>query len=270
MEKKSNKGLIIVLVLFILISIVLGGYIVYDKGYLDSLLGKEKVVNPKEGKEVEKLSVDDKVIQDLYVKIKKTNVYDQMLIDQVLENKTEIIVKEDFDSYTLNYYGYRNLKDSKLEKDFCQNYPNILALTDYICGEDSDTNTDTTNNYTNVFVEEDLKESVEEIFGKNSYKTTEIIGVSFGEYYVYDSISKKYVDTYVKVDGDGEVFDRVLLKEYKVKLVDVKQKENGLSLIESVKYEDNDNSEDSVDEKISYNYRLDNGAYYLYSISLVK
>lgn len=261
MEKKSNKGLIITLVLFILISIALGGYIVYDKGYLDSLLGKEKVVEPKEekeeSKEVEKLSLDDKVIQDLYAKIKSKNAYDQVLISQVLENKKELITK-DLDSNILNYYGYRNLKVSQLEKDICRNYPSILAKSSYLCNDNNnvEVGVDTTTNSTNVFAEEDLKESVEEIFGKNSYQKTESIEVSFDEYYIYDSTSKKYVDTYI-VGGGTDI-------TYEKELIDLDQKEDSLSLIESVKFED------SIDEKISYNYRLDNGEYYLYSISLVK
>ncbi len=263
-EIKPKNKLIPWLILFILVSIGLGTYIAYDKGYLDSLLGKEivetkneEVEEKEEQNETKELSLEDKAIQDLYNKIRSKDVFDQKLINKVLETKKEITVKE-LDSNILNYYGYRNLKVNQLEKDLCKNYPDILSNPKYVCSDNSKVGIgdDATNNSTNIIAEQDLKESVEDIFGKNSYQKTETFEVSWAEYYVYDLTSKKYVDTFVAGGGTSIPYEK--------ELIDLEQKEDSLSLIESVKFED------SVNEKISYNYKLDNDAYYLYSISLVK
>ena len=264
-EQKNNKGLIVTLIVFIIISLSLVGYIAYDKGYLDSLLGREKVSDSKkeeiteteEQKETKKLTLDDKEIQNLYNKIKSVEVYDQKLISKVLESKKEIIVK-DLGADILNYYGYRNLKVKQLENDLCKNYPNILVNSQYICNNSNDVGIgdDATNNSTNVITEQDLKDSVEEIFGKGSYQQTEILEVSWDEYYVYDLASKKYVDTFIPGGGTDISYEK--------ELSDIKQSEDSLSLIESIKFED------SLNEKISYNYKIDDDNYFLYSISLVK
>ena len=265
-KKKSNKGIIVILILFILISITLGGYIVYDKGYLDKFLGKEKVVEPSkeekkeetiEKEEIKTLSLNDKEVQDLYDKIKSTEAFDQKLINNVLENKKELILKE-LDPNILNYYGYRNLKINQLKNDLCKNYPNLITNNKYICNNNDNVGIgdDVTNNSTHVIDEEDLKLSVEEIFGKDSYQRSDAFEISWAEYYVYDKSSKRYIETFIASGGTDITYEK--------ELIDLKQKEDSLSLIESIKFED------SVNEKISYNYKLDNDNYYLYSISLEK
>ena len=90
-EKKKGKGLVVALVLFILISLGLGGYIAYDK-----VLNKEEVKTKKEEKKEKKeqetiiYSVDDEKISGLIDNIltgRKCNEIEEYTNDKKVETK---------------------------------------------------------------------------------------------------------------------------------------------------------------------------------------
>ena len=60
MEKKSNKGIIVLVVLMFIIILGLVGYICYDKGVFDGLLGKDKP-KPKQEEQVEEKLTEEEV-----------------------------------------------------------------------------------------------------------------------------------------------------------------------------------------------------------------
>lgn len=252
MEKKSNKGLVIFLIIFILISLALGGYIVYDK-YFNNV-NEEKKTEKKEVKEdvqEEKLNLESSIVQELYNDIKSTSNFDQELIEQAL-NKEKVLVS-DLSSEILNFYGYRNLHIHLIKQDLCRNYPSVVNNSYYDCGNGIEK--DETENATYTFEEKDLKNSVENLFGLGKYQQTESFEINYAQYFVYDKDSQKYV--YATIPGGGTS------PEYEKELIDLKQSADTLSLIEKISFEDKELAQ------ISYDYKQDNDNYYLYAINLL-
>lgn len=251
MEKKSNKGLAIFLIIFILISLALSGYIVYDKYFNNA--NEEKKTEKKEIKEEvqkeEKLNLNSSTIQKLYNSIKSNSSFDQELIEQAM-NKEKVLVS-DLSPEILNFYGYRNLYIHQIKQDLCRNYPNVI-LSSYNCGNDTEYES---INSANTFKEEDLKNSVENLFGTGKYQQTESFEINYAEYFVYDKDSQKYV--YATIEGGGTS------QELEKELIDLKQSADTLSLIEKISFEGKEMAQ------ISYDYKQDNDNYYLYAINLL-
>ena len=251
MEKKSNKGLVIFLIIFILISLALSGYIVYDKYFNNA--NEEKKTEKKEVKEEvqkeEKLNLNSSTIQKLYNSIKSNSSFDQELIEQAM-NKEKVLVS-DLSPEILNFYGYRNLYIHQIKQDLCRNYPNVI-LSSYNCGNDTEYES---INSANTFKEEDLKNSVENLFGPGKYQQTDAIEINYAEYFVYDKDSQKYV--YATIEGGGTS------QELEKELIDLKQSADTLSLIEKISFEGKELAQ------ISYDYKQNNDNYYLYAINLL-
>ena len=252
MEKKSNKGLSVFLIIFILISLALGGYIVYDKYFNNA--NEEKKTEKKEIKEEvqeeEKLNLNSSTIQKLYSSIKSNSSFDQELIEQAI-NKEKVLVS-DLSPEILNFYGYRNLYIHQVEKDVCRNYPSIVNSSYYYCGSGIG---DEDINIVDIFKEEDLKNSVENLFGPGKYQQTESFEINYAQYFVYDKDSQKYV--YATLEGGGTS------QEFEKELIDLKQDTDTLSLIEKISFEGKELTQ------ISYDYKQDNNNYYLYAINLL-
>ena len=88
-KKKGRKGLIVTIIILILLLIGALGYIAYDKGYLDKLLGKEEPVKEevKEEKlskeEIEELD-DDLMIRDADLFFKKDTTIENVTNEELL------------------------------------------------------------------------------------------------------------------------------------------------------------------------------------------
>ena len=235
-----------------MISLALGGYIVYDK-YFNNV-NEEKKTEKKEVKEdvqEEKLNLESSIVQELYNDIKSTSNFDQELIEQAL-NKEKVLVS-DLSSEILNFYGYRNLHIHLIKQDLCRNYPSVVNNSYYDCGNGIEK--DETENATYTFEEKDLKNSVENLFGLGKYQQTESFEINYAQYFVYDKDSQKYV--YATIPGGGTS------PEYEKELIDLKQSADTLSLIEKISFEDKELAQ------ISYDYKQDNDNYYLYAINLL-
>ena len=69
MEKKTNRGLICLVVVLIIICLVLTGFILVDKGIIKFGSNKEKVVEKVKKNNFEELAVDDKLVTQSLAKI---------------------------------------------------------------------------------------------------------------------------------------------------------------------------------------------------------
>lgn len=110
MEKKSNKGLII-LVIFLTIALLGSiGYICYDKGVFDSLLGKDKPV-VAEPKQEEKLSEEEvmKLHDSLIIGDTEATLYFDKNVS--VDSMTDELVE-----YLITKYGDENRWEVKLHE----------------------------------------------------------------------------------------------------------------------------------------------------------
>ena len=121
-KKKGNTGLIVTIIVLIILLLGSIGYICYDKGVFDRLIGKEKQIEePKKEQEENKLSANDidNLHESLITKDKEYGLY--------FNNKVtlESISADDFIPYiALNYASDNNIKyeglfayDADVDKD---------------------------------------------------------------------------------------------------------------------------------------------------------
>lgn len=99
-QKKSNKGLIVFVIILIILLLGTTGYICYDKGLFDSLLGKEK--------SVEKIKKEKKISEEEVMKLHNN----LMIKDGDLYSKSNInidtISSSDLIPYVLIEYSKKN------------------------------------------------------------------------------------------------------------------------------------------------------------------
>ena len=107
MEQKSNKGLIIVLVMFIIICLGLIGYIAYDNGMLAKIMNKSDVKEEKKEsvkkEETKELDINSRLVQSLYNKISsesEESTWDTYWVYQNPDN--DFNMEEDFNIETSN------------------------------------------------------------------------------------------------------------------------------------------------------------------------
>ena len=95
MEKKKNKVIIVLLILFILISLGLGGFIVYDKfiSKKEINVGEVKQNKVESQDKNNNLTISSDLVKRLYSYVKSDGLFDQMLIEKVLE-KNKIATEE--------------------------------------------------------------------------------------------------------------------------------------------------------------------------------
>lgn len=269
MEKKKNKVIIVLLILFILISLGLGGFIVYDKfiSKKEINVGEVKQNKVESQDKNNNLTISSDLVKRLYSYVKSDGLFDQMLIEKVLEKNDEILASS-LDQQTLNYYGYKQIKLSDTELKECQDYKNIKQ-SNYACGFNSYiSETDGLNaesNETISFDEDILKNNVEMIFGKNTYKSTDYFEISLSQAFLYDSSLKQYVRAEAPAGGTGVIYEK--------KLKDVKENKDYLTLVENVSFDYTDYNVDmeNLNKNILYNFKLDSeNNYYLYSIDIEK
>ena len=69
MEKKSNKGLIVTLIIVIILFIALAGYVVYDKCLINIGQKEEKTETKEEKVKEEELDINSRLVRNLYNKV---------------------------------------------------------------------------------------------------------------------------------------------------------------------------------------------------------
>lgn len=157
-EKKKGKGLVVALVLFILVSIGLGGYIVYDK-VLTKEEVKTKTEEKKENKKEETVSID--IDDESIISLFKNSHASVIGPDSKIFQNDELKVENMDEDYKWNLA-------SNIYYDKSVNVGNKLELK-----------------------ESDVKNAYESIFGPKTYNRPNEIK-TICEVFKYNEISKKY------------------------------------------------------------------------------
>ncbi len=119
-KKKSNKGLVAIIIILLIAFLGAIGYICYDKGVFDNLLNKEKSVPIEEPKQEEKLSEEE--VKELYNKFVSNSIYGGFHFNR------KVSVEEMPASIMLRYAFNMYLNDNNVTYD--DNYITV-------CGENS-------------------------------------------------------------------------------------------------------------------------------------
>ena len=72
-KKKSNKGVILLIIFLILIILALVGYICYDKGIIFNNTQEQEVEDNTQNNKTEELDINSRMIQELYHKVSTTS-----------------------------------------------------------------------------------------------------------------------------------------------------------------------------------------------------
>lgn len=241
----------------ILIGVILsvGGFFVYNSFFNQS---EKNIVNEKEKTKVKnkELALDTQLVQTLYsyVQMEKSYLAGVEYIS-IFDNKNKILVSE-LSQEMKNYLGYRQLNNKNyiecpqnlLDQSKCSSYDKEFPIS-----QDNDT-------WTIAFGEDELKRTVELIFGKGSYKAGDFIGCEKYGLCVYDSETKKYYDTVFRGGGTGWNPETELKSAKKLK--------DKIEIYEYVK-NDFDNKLDEYNIKYTFVLSEDDN-YYLRSIELIK
>ena len=145
-KKKGRAGLIVTIIILILLLIGALGYIAYDKGYLDKLLGKEEPVKEEVKKEEPKISKEEveELQESLVTDSKRYGLYfkEDTSIDTISSKKfIQYAIANYADDKDLDTKGDKSAKISKSELD---NYIKEKYNTDKVFElkkEDSDRDT---------------------------------------------------------------------------------------------------------------------------------
>lgn len=183
MEQKSNKGLIIVLVIFISICLGLIGYIAYDNGMLAKIMNKSDVKEEKKEsvkkEEAKELDINSRLVQSLYNKISsesEESTWDTYWIYQNPDN--DFNMEEDFNIETSNetikmQIVYSNLANKNKLNINCNEYKIPDYQNDYysLCYAKQTMNfTDDQAAYSKDYIESVYKS----IFGSKSKLDTSV------------------------------------------------------------------------------------------------
>ena len=259
MEKKKKICIYILMVVIALVSVA------------STYLLMTYVFNKDEKKEnsVIEYSVNDELIQDLYSFVAIKEDAPSLWYDSLWYEALELTVPEmttltsDLDPFIKNELGYRFMPVEALLKVECTDEiedlivgtnENGLACGDYITFDDN--NKLIYTSYTTKVNESDLKESVEKIFGPDSY-TARGFGTYYSEY-MYDEDEKAYF----YFEGIGSKLGESMLTS----LESVTSGEDTITLNIRL-YQEASETQDAAEHGIyKLLYKLSNGNYYLYSI----
>ncbi len=128
MEQKSNKGLIIVLVMFIIICLGLIGYIAYDNGMLAKIMNKSDVKEEKKEsvkkEEAKELDINSRLVQSLYNQVSKENEKPTWYAFWEYNDAENFDIASTTDLVKMQLVG-KNIKESNKVSINCNDY-NIL------------------------------------------------------------------------------------------------------------------------------------------------
>lgn len=186
MKEKNNKGLIIGMIIFIIISLGLSGYIVYDKFF-------KKEVKTVQDKNEEKVS--EAFVKNLYNEVnidynEEHYLYGQYGISEFYERN---IKASDLNNELKMYLGYRQLKNSDIKKEDCLYNQKDDGMT--ICGNNMYSETKVDYKYpTNTISFDTLDKSIKSVFGNSvTYdKNTKVSIDGIVSYYEFESSNNKY------------------------------------------------------------------------------
>ena len=165
-KKKSNKGLIAIIIILVILLLGSIGYICYDKGIFDGLLGKDKPV--EEPKKEEKLSEEEvmKLHESLILGDTETSLYstEKISVDNIGD---EII------TYLLTKYADENNWERKLDEYYKKN-------------EDRNTSESSFNKVASVD-----KSTIESMI-KDEFNVSSSLNINNGQIYGYRAWSISY------------------------------------------------------------------------------
>lgn len=282
MEKKSNKGLVISLVIFILATIGLGVYLAYDKGLLDFIKPKVKEnKNEETKKEIkdEELDINSRLVQNLYNEVSKETENPTWLNFWMYNNtgSNDFNMEEDFNSETSEEIVKMQIVFSNLtEKDSlninCDEYeiPDFQDKEYYsLCYAEKNMNFFEPRA---AYKKETVENVYKKLFGSNSKLDTSVVmyanGFTLPTYYYI----AKY-DLYVAYRAElGGTYGS---GGYSTKLEKASKKGDEIKIFESVKKYEESNSSNPTETELTdtftfvYTFKLDKDGMYNF-ISRVK
>lgn len=219
MEKKNN-GVIFGLILFIVISLILGGYIVYEK-----LFVKESSNQEKSGEEIQ--NIDDNLVKYLYSYV-SIDLDEDIRMGENFFGYNDFyksdVLSQDIPDEDKMYLAYRQLKLSDLVTKECP----LKKVSDnsgygwcghryYLEGEEPETI------YTTAISGEIFDQKMKSIFGQNvNYNKNTSFYINQGTKYFYDEQTDMYYLSVIEGGGThGPEFRYRRYKEYEVKDNDI-------------------------------------------------
>ena len=171
MEKKSNKGLIVVLVIFIIATLCLGGYIAYDK-----FIVKEEVKEEKE---------DNETIQE--EKKEETELTDNYIMTDITDKAYSLLTHSKIDDATKRSFKIPNIHLVYRENllNMSQEDKQVVVLNQLFYEK----------KFENVGYSDDIIVSYKKVYSENFDNTNS------------NDMDKKYITETVKYIS-GEVFDK--------------------------------------------------------------
>ena len=259
--KKSN---VLVIILSILV-VVMGAYLIYDKVIVskDKKSGNESI----NSKQNQKLDINSDLVKELYNKADITLlINDDGSIFNKLK-KGEKVSTKDFKSEVKNELGFLNLSAGQLYSVSCADYIENLEYGD-VCTAgyvDGPASKDDYNWFSSTiaFDEEDLKKSVEDIFGIDTYDRINKFSDSISSYYkiVKDEFTNDYRYIRIAFAGGGSGPKVV------TKLIEAEKVKDELYIVQNYYLEDASGKYDEMN--IKYTFNLVDGNYYFYSVEKV-
>ena len=254
--KKSKKG-VIAIVFLLLVIIGLVGYILYDKGIIfkqesSAQIQGEANANSSENKTDEKISLDIKsgLVQGLYNLVN----YDAAGMNWKEKNGTTAEDMSYLEKFSLA------IQQVHTENLNCLNYKSLITNiygtdSDIICGDSSSIefnpltkqweDDDKVVPYAELFKEEDIKNAMYQIFGKDYYeKKDKLEEVSFD--YLYIAEEKGYIRVHLPRGGIKPLVTETLksaeLVNDEIILTADGQSDKKFTIIYTFKYNNDDRS----------------------------
>lgn len=266
-KNDSNKGLNIVVILLIFVIIGMVVYMLYDKGLLNKFTDNQKEENNTseevETAKEEELDVNGSLVQQLYRNIMTYDLVSIDILNSIRENG--FIKASDITSEQKNYFAYRQVAISDIKSDLCSNYENLFSQNEnlrygcsgeYYVGMPSYTSTS--------YIQEDiLKQSVEKIFGKDSYQRVDYFPIALSAGYVYDQATSRYVLGSYPGGGTGPIPTFTLVSAKKIG--------DEIKIIENAKLEQDGYLDESMlfNVNIEYTFKLEDNNYIFVSANVI-
>lgn len=265
-KEKSKIGMYILMVVIALLSAV-ATYVL-----MTYVFKKEEVE-----KEKEEVSINDPIVQKLYgyVKLDSEDVLDLLGAEDLWLSALELNLNQtsltesgsvsNLDPYIKNELGYKYMSTDGISTIKCTNDINLLIVgentNELKCGELDYDNSDNVihTDYSKKVIESYLKQSVENLFGPNSYTAFDF-GTYFSSYQYYEPEK-----AYVYFEGIGSITREAM----RTSLESVANTDNTLTLTIKLYQEETETQDAAEHGTYKLLYKISNNNYYLYSIEKV-
>ena len=212
-KKKSNKGLIVLVVLLFVVILGLVGYICYDKGVFDSLLGKDS----PEPKQKEKISEEEvNSLRDFLIVDESSGMQTSLYFDHNVSIDT---MSDELVNYLIKVYGDKNQLSDKIQS-WMREHNNDIGSGDTIISSFAKQELENILKLTfNIDKDIEVKESSDYIYQYNSN------GVKYhsnsGVFDLVSSINpdepgtvKTKMTKYEQSNNDVYIYEKVMLCNY--------------------------------------------------------